>query len=226
MPEEVQDKPENKQGMEEFLSRRQFLQAMGLLAAGSVLAACAEAQQGTGINTRDFDTPIPGQVLQSPQPPDPQPTVVTPALASFLAISSLLTGFENLDPRVGQIYMESIQQDPEAPLTLEALFEQAQVGPDQAPGTLEELEATGIFEQEETSSLAEQIMTMWYTGVYTQEGEPHVATFVDALAWKSLRYTKPASICGSPGFWATHPDADVSPPTENLPEEPTPTPEA
>jgi hypothetical protein len=71
------------------------------------------------------------------------------------------------------------------------------------PPTLEALTAQGFFGQEATRKLLSQMTKLWYTGTYTtDEGEEAVATFVDALAWHTLVFTKPMTICGYPGFWS------------------------
>lgn len=66
--------------------------------------------------------------------------------------------------------------------------------------------ATGIFDEEQTRSLADTIIEYWYTGTYSEDDQSVVVTYVDALAWKTLHFTKPRSICGSPGFWAEKPE--------------------
>ena len=71
------------------------------------------------------------------------------------------------------------------------------------PTTVSALEAAGLFTQAAPRSLADRIIELWYTGIYTNaEGEERVATFVDALAWQTLAFTKPMTICGYPGFWS------------------------
>jgi hypothetical protein len=69
------------------------------------------------------------------------------------------------------------------------------------------LEAGGLFEQEATRALADKIIEYWYSGVYdTADGGQAVATFADALVWRAVRYTKPLTLCGAPGFWAVPPE--------------------
>ena len=73
---------------------------------------------------------------------------------------------------------------------------------------MEELEASQIFENEETRKVTDKLTEYWYTGVYdTAEGEQALATYVDALAWKALTFTKPMSVCGTYRFWTEPPEA-------------------
>ena len=74
------------------------------------------------------------------------------------------------------------------------------------PSTVAELEATGFFENPATQEPADKILEMWYTGIYdSAEGEQEVATYVDALVWQAIAFTKPLTVCGMPGFWAQPP---------------------
>jgi hypothetical protein len=176
--------------------------------AGSALAACAGAEQRTlfEVGTRGTATPV--VVLPSAEAPEPQPTPA-PELAQFLALSMALTGLPNLDPRLGQVYWESLAASGQQSL-VSGLVERAGLTGTQAEPALETLQAANIFEDPELRQLAGAITKLWYTGVYTQGEEQVVATFTDALAWKSLRFTKPATVCGSFGFWAVRPLVDVS----------------
>jgi hypothetical protein len=136
----------------------------------------------------------------------PQPGSIS--LEQFLAVSAVLTGFTNLDPVVGSLYLQSLEGSDEFDASLGELAERAGFGGGSAPTTVAELEASGIFAEEATSTLADRIIEYWYTGVYTTpEGEPMVATFVDSLAWKALTFTKPTTICADPGFWEKRPEA-------------------
>ncbi len=190
------------------ISRRAFLRAAGISLAGGLLAACGTVEE-QGWQAGDFRaTPTPANLLPSPMPPagaDPEALAAVEGLEPFMALSSLLTGFEDLDPRLGQVYLRSLQADAGSAAGLEQLYEQAGLQGEQAPENFEALEASGIFDQAGTRDLADQIITLWYTGVYSEGEEQVVATFVDSLAWKSLTFTKPLTICGSFGFWAQRP---------------------
>lgn len=196
------------------LSRRAFLG--GLLAAGGagLLAACAPGQPFAG----PYNTATPAQVLASPRAPQgtPQAGDGTPqaegdlGLQQFLALSAVLTGVNNLSPDEGRVYLQALQASDEFEVSPGDLYRQTseilEIS-DVSEATIEDLEAQGVFESEGTATLADTIIEYWYTGIYTtSEGEPAVATYVDALAWKTLAFTKPNSICGSPGFWEERPE--------------------
>ena len=72
------------------------------------------------------------------------------------------------------------------------------------------MEALGIFQNETTGAVADKITEMWYTGIYQNEaGEDVVATWVDALAWKTLTFTKAMTVCGTYRFWTEPPEATI-----------------
>ena len=191
-------------------SRRAFLQGLLATSGMAALAACAP---GVPRNSRprvdDVATATRARALSSPvaRPAEgtPQPGA-TEGLEQFLLLSSVLTGVANLDPVVGSVYLQALQQgDFEA--SLEELYEMASLDP-QAEQDISDLEQAGLFDEESTSTLADTIIRYWYTGVYdTADGEQAVATYVDALAWKALPWTKPNSICASFGFWEERPRA-------------------
>lgn len=199
------------------VSRRAFLG--GLLAAGGagLLAACAPGQPFVG----PYNTATPAQVLASPRAAagTPEAGEGTPpaegelGLQQFLALSAVLTGVDNLSPDEGRVYLQALQDSDEFEVSLGELLEQTsdilEIS-DVSEATIEDLEAQGIFESEGTATLADTIIEYWYTGVYTTaEGEQAVATYVDALAWKALAFTKPNSICASPGFWEDPPEVTL-----------------
>lgn len=197
------------------LSRRGFLRTL-LASAGSVAVAACGPVRGGDFARRVALAPgaAPPVVLPSPVPEGGTPTPpVDEQLAAFLALSSLLTGVDDLDPHLGRVYMQSLSGPDTAAasngMTTTALLQQAGflgatgAGDADPPATLEELEATGVLAQAGAAELARSVTTMWYTGIYTDaSGGETVATYVDALAWKTLQFTKPKTICGYPGFWA------------------------
>lgn len=205
------ESPRNQQTNQ--YSRRAFLQ--GLLAAtgATALAACAPpVPRDSRPMVDDYATATRARVLASPeaQPGDgtPQPGLpgVTEGLEQFLLLSSVLTGVPNLDPVLGSVYLQAIQEG-DFDAGLDQIYEMVSLN-SEAEQDIGDLEQAGLFEQESTSTLADTIIRYWYTGVYdTPEGEQAVATYVDALAWKSLAWTKPNSICASPGFWEQRPRA-------------------
>ncbi len=176
-----------------------------MLLAGGVLAACAPVQEPGWQAGEPWMTPSPASLLPSPQATLNATEQAVEGLEPFLALSSVLTGFENLSPALGRIYLASLQQDPELGSGLEPLFEQAGMNGASPAQSIEDLESLGVFEDEAGRGLADRIIEMWYSGVVTQGEEQVVATFVDSLAWRSLTFTKPLTICGSFGFWAERP---------------------
>lgn len=189
------------------ISRRDFLRSIGVVAAGS-LVACADpradmlAELPTGRPFREESLPLP--TVAAPTAEDDE------ELAAFLALSTLLTGVSGLSPVLGGIYLQSLRTSAEFRVTVAELLTQAGFDAHTPPSTLEELESTGIFESEPTRKLADMITEYWYTGIYTTaEGEQAVATFVDSLAWRTLAFTKPMTICGSYRFWTEPPEAAI-----------------
>jgi hypothetical protein len=187
------------------LSRRALLHAGAVWAAGVTLAACGSLPQ-EGLTNAEAIQPVAQPVLPSPVP-DPQADAVEEqTLAQFLSLSAVLTGFTDLDPILGRVYLQSLEQSDQFEVSVEDVI--------QADGdstTLEELEAAGLFDDPATQTLADKIIEMWYTGVYdTAEGEQKVATYVDALVWRSLTFTKPLTICGTYGFWEQPPEAPLA----------------
>jgi hypothetical protein len=201
-----------QQDTKQGFSRRAFLRGA---AAGSVTLVLA----GCGVATptqRHVDlAPFPQwhPVLPSPQAPADSgaapaatPAPGTIGLDAFLALSAVLTGIDNLNPQVGQVYLESLSASQEFDVSLAELFEQAGFAGAAAPPTIEDMEGRGLFENESTRALADKIIEYWYSGVYdTPDGEQAVATFADALVWRAVRYTKPLTVCAAPGFWALAP---------------------
>lgn len=199
------------------LTRRQLLRAMAAAGVTATLAGCGVAATATPEPVIAPFVPW-YPILPSPQPPAAQGAeaagadAATPVpgglpLAAFLALSSLLTGIDNLDPQVGQIYLQSLTAGDQFETTLPDLYTQAGFTEAGAPASIEEVAQRGVFEQEATRTLADKIIEYWYSGVYdTPAGGQAVATFADALVWRAVRYTKPLTLCGAPGFWALAPN--------------------
>ena len=192
------------------ISRRTFLRRLFTLGAGGLLAACGVSR--TTTQQTSFAPPAtPSILLPSPQPRETaEATPVPELLADFLALSAVLTGFDHLIPGLGRVYLQSLQDSTQFEVTVADLIEQAGIRSDTPPSTIGDLEARGIFENEATRRLVDKITEYWYTGIYdTPEGEQAVATYVDALVWTAISFTKPATICGSPGFWTKPPEMAI-----------------
>jgi hypothetical protein len=186
------------------LSRRAFLCGLATTVTGALLVACGPPRSTNRAEVAFGPEATPQIILPSPMPPTtPMPAQETPLLTEFLALSALLTGVPNLSPTLGQSYLQSVQGSDESGFTIAQLIAQAGFGGATPPDSLAVLEATGLFAQKPARQLADRITEMWYTGVYiNDQGEEAVATYADALAWQTLAFTKPMTICGYPGFWS------------------------
>jgi hypothetical protein len=198
-----------------LLGRREFLAGLLTLGGGVLVSACQVREQDQ-ISQR-IGRP---RVMASPQAVTA--AEATPAtgeagslsLEQFLALSAVLTGFNQLNPELGQVYLASLQTHPELELTPRDLYEQIEFDLE-SPPTLEAITETGVFEDEQLRPVADKILEYWYTGIYERDGEQVVATTVDSLTWKAMTFTPPLTICGpGPGFWAEEPDVDPIPPAE------------
>ena len=195
------------------LSRRDFLQRLSRTVtgtvAGSLLAGCSTIKAAPPPQASPAASFVAQPILPSPQPPvaaTATPEGRDPLLAQFLALSALLTGVVNLSPALGRVYLQSLQASSEFGPALAGLIEQAGFASTSPPATLGELEGAGVFSGAERGALAQKILEYWYTGIYENaDGEQAVATFVDSLTWETMVFTKPPTICGSPGFWAERP---------------------
>ena len=201
------DTMHNKNRPAPRMTRRSFLRDLSITVSGGLLAACSAprvtVQQALLGPEATPQVILPGPAAAMP-PPDDLP------LAEFLALSALLTGVENLSPEIGRTYLQSLQAGQQLDITVHDLLEQAGFTSARPPATLDELEATDILQNEPARELAGKIIEYWYTGIYeTPEGEQQVATFVDSLAWRTLRFTKPPTICGSPDFWTEPPEITI-----------------
>ncbi|MFM8322707.1 MAG: sugar dehydrogenase complex small subunit [Chloroflexota bacterium] len=202
------------------ISRREFLKLAGLSLAGGLLAGCGVKHEHGWQSGEHWSTPTPAAVLEpvqtGPQTPPP------PGFEHFMALSALLTGFDTLDSRLGQIYYETALADPQVGSGMAGLLEASGIPAGAAPADVEALQAAGLFDDEPRRRLADYIITLWYTGILAPpaggadgsgEGEgapagglpPTVATYVDALAWKAIHFTKPTTICAWFGVWAERP---------------------
>ena len=187
------------------LSRREFLKGILLLSGGIVLVACSP-EQAREVETSGWITPTPAQVL--PVIPTQEGEAAgeqVENLPEFLALSALLTGMPDLDADLGAAFLQAFQAVPGFSAGLDQLIEQAGLRSAQPPADLQALEATGIFSNKQSASTADQIINAWYSGMVETDEEPIVVTFVDALAWKALHFTKPLTICANYAFWEEKP---------------------
>ena len=168
-----------------------------------------------------YRTATPFRAIQSPQAPAAQAGAVAAegsiSLEEFLQFSSLLTGVDNLDPNLGRVYLQALRSDGGEGPTLADVYGAASSGSGPLPQDISQLSSAGFFDQGDFGSVADRIISMWYTGTYNNGEEDVVVTFVDALAWKVLHFTKPPTICGQVGFWSREPQAQISPDIQYTP---------
>jgi len=208
--------PPTENRSERKLSRRQFIQGLSALCAGGLLAGCGLSQEQTAQEIAPGATPTPALVMASPQPPTSEDATASQegefGLDQFMVLSAVLTGFTDLNPVLGRVYLQSLQ-NAETEASLAELYKQAGFQGITLPQGLDQ----AIFDQEGARTLADKIIEYWYTGAYEQDGEQVVATTTEALAWQALNFTKPLTICGPySGFWAERPEIGPMPPLHEV----------
>ena len=112
-------------------------------------------------------------------------TAVT--LDEFVEVSERLLGRKNLDREVAQTYLTALNANPDSAATL-AYLVQSNGNP-----------------TPEQRTLSATIVEWWYTGVYTVDGKPRLATHTGALVWSSLGMPAPGTCAGPFGAWAQPP---------------------
>ena len=147
----TRQEPGQEEGREQSApccTRRQMLVGMAAGGALALLAGCGVASTAPPPpDIAAFPTLRPA--LPSPQPlSGSQAAEATPLpggprpggldLASFLALSSLLTGIDDLNPQIGAVYLESLEGSDQFALSLADLHAQMGFGEDSAPPSLEE----------------------------------------------------------------------------------------
>ena len=116
-----------------------------------------------------------------------QPRPVTTSLDDFLELSARLLGRSKLDRDVAQIYLDAMHADPETAIHLATLVQSSgNPTPEQA-------------------ALSRTIIEWWYTGVYTIDGKPRLATHSGALMWSALDMPAPGTCAGPFGAWSRPP---------------------
>jgi hypothetical protein len=110
----------------------------------------------------------------------------------FLALSARLTGRTNLDAAAAATY-------------LGALNANARYRP-----VLADLVRDGKAATPAHVELEREIITAWYTGTYTIDGVPRVATYAGALMWTVFGRPAPGICAGPTGFWSDPPSTRVN----------------
>jgi hypothetical protein len=96
------------------------------------------------------------------------------SLDNFLALSSRLTGYTELDPKIGSILLNNLLA---------------------APDTADRLARPD-------AALERDIIVAWYTGVQQVRGEARLVTHAGALQWRALGMPAPGLCAGPFGTWA------------------------
>ena len=107
----------------------------------------------------------------------PAPPAQSISLDGFLALSSRLTGFSDLDRKAGSALLDTLLAVPGMAARL--------ARPD--------------------ASLERDLIVAWYTGVQDVAGEARVVTHAGALQWRALGMPAPGLCAGPFGAWATPP---------------------
>jgi Membrane bound FAD containing D-sorbitol dehydrogenase len=109
------------------------------------------------------------------------------SLAEFMELSERLVGRPKLDPEVGQIYLNALLADADDAIYL---------------ATLVQMNGNPTPEQR---VLSQTIVEWWYTGVYTLNGKPRLATHTGALMWNAMDMPAPGTCVGPFGAWSKPP---------------------
>ena len=126
------------------------------------------------------------------------------ALDEFMRLSELLTGVADLDRETGRVYLAGLS--PETARELASLSERAGLRSPAKPRSLDDLGASGAIDSEPVRTAAvTELLIRWYSGTYETAGGPQVATWVGALGWSTLGFTKAPGVCGGAGYWADAP---------------------
>jgi len=112
-----------------------------------------------------------------------QPT----SLDEFVELSQRLLGRSKLDREVAQVYLNALLADSDNAIYL-AMLVQSNGNP-----------------TPEQAALSRTIIEWWYTGVYTIDGKPRLATHTGALVWSALGMPAPGTCAGQFGAWSQPP---------------------
>ena len=99
-----------------------------------------------------------------------------------------MLGRTKLDREVAQIYLDAVLSNADDGVQLAYLVE------------------SNANPTPEMKALAATIIEWWYTGIYTRDGKPRVATHTAALMWSALGMPAPGTCAGAFGAWSQPPD--------------------
>ena len=118
-----------------------------------------------------------------------QPSTAAVSLDEFIDLSQRLLGRSKLDREVGQVYLSALLTDADTAIYL---------------ATLVQMNGNPTPEQ---AAVARTIVEWWYTGVYTINGTPRLATHTGALMWSALGRPAPGTCHGQFGAWSAPPES-------------------
>lgn len=219
------DRPPGRlDALDRSLSRRRFLLLALGATTGALLAACADddddgsdAREATPDTTPTLvqqadqtqltDSASPEATRRAtPEGLGGTPTTDDDEVQRFLVLSRALTGFDDLsDAELARVYLDHLGTHADR---LGDLYDAAGVEVGGAV-TIEQLDAAGIFDDDELRALADTITASWYSGTYQDGDDTHVATYITALAWPASGYrlTGPSTCSGAFGNWTQPPAA-------------------
>jgi len=113
------------------------------------------------------------------------------SLDQFVEVSQRLLGRSKLDPEIARVYLNAVLSNADDAVQLAYLVE------------------SNANPTPEMKALASTIIEWWYTGVYTINGAPRVATHTGALMWSALGMPAPGTCAGSFGAWSRPPGASA-----------------
>jgi hypothetical protein len=120
----------------------------------------------------------------------------------------VLTGVpaNQLDQKLAQTYLNSLQAQTRLVVSPTALYQQAGFASTSPPTSLDAITSGPLFQQADVRATVDRIIQYWFTGIYDDPSGQKVATYTDALAWQTLRYGEAPTQChGAPGAWADAP---------------------
>ena len=178
--------------------RRRFLSVVALLAAAEPLATSARQ------NLLSAGSPSPPTAGHEFVADTSLPS--SPDLSNFVALSTILTGFTDLERDVAGAYLRSIRADAAQSSALDDLIARSGIASSDPPKTLAQLSAKGVFAAPESLALTSLILAHWFSGTYSQDRGVVTQTWDTALAWRACTFTKPPATCGGQiGYWAKAP---------------------
>lgn len=125
-------------------------------------------------------------------------TVAPISESAFRDLSVALTGFVPPDPGLSAAFRDSFSTE------LANLTKLYEIVRDSDPE-----DWTKEIASADLGDLAETLITAWYTGIVGEGKDQQVVTYLNALVWYAVGYTKPPSACDTDfGAWANRPNGD------------------